>query len=68
VVLSIGKLVFDVALTSWVSEHVPVNGRGRVFGIIETSSGELDNIRREIIAMRALTDRPVFAATAKIYS
>lgn len=37
VVLSIGKLVFDVALTSWVSEYVPVNGRGRVFGIIEMS-------------------------------
>ena len=37
VVLSLGKLVFDVALTSWVSEYVPVNGRGRVFGIIEMS-------------------------------
>jgi enoyl-[acyl-carrier protein] reductase II len=27
-------------------------------GIIETSSGELDNVRREIEAMRTLTDRP----------
>ena len=27
-------------------------------GIIETSSGELDNVRREIEAMRGLTDRP----------
>lgn len=27
-------------------------------GIIETSSGELDNVRREIEAMRDLTDRP----------
>lgn len=27
-------------------------------GIIETSSGELDNVRAEISAMRALTDRP----------
>ena len=27
-------------------------------GIIETSSGELDNVRREIVAMRELTDRP----------
>ena len=27
-------------------------------GIIETSSGELDNIREEIIKMRDLTDKP----------
>jgi len=27
-------------------------------GIIETSSGELDNVRREIVAMRELTDKP----------
>jgi enoyl-[acyl-carrier protein] reductase II len=27
-------------------------------GIIETSSGELDAVRREIVAMRELTDRP----------
>ncbi|MCB1707134.1 MAG: nitronate monooxygenase, partial [Halioglobus sp.] len=27
-------------------------------GIIETSSGELDNIKREVALMRELTDKP----------
>ena len=39
------------ALASAVSES-------GALGIIETSSGELDNVRDEILAMRRLTDRP----------
>lgn len=37
VILGIAKLVFDMALTGWVSEYVPPQGRGRVFGLIEMS-------------------------------
>jgi enoyl-[acyl-carrier protein] reductase II len=36
-------------------------------GIIETSSGELDAIRREIIAMRELTDRPFGVNIAQLF-
>lgn len=36
-------------------------------GIIETSSGELDNIRREIIAMRELTDMPFGVNIAQLF-
>ena len=36
-------------------------------GIIETSSGELDNIRREIIAMRELTDKPFGVNIAQLF-
>ena len=35
VVLAIFKLLFDISVTGWVSEHVPPTGRGRVLGIIE---------------------------------
>jgi DHA1 family inner membrane transport protein len=37
VVLSVAKLMFDVAMTGWVAEFVPVAARGRVFGLIEMS-------------------------------
>jgi predicted MFS family arabinose efflux permease len=37
VILGVAKLVFDMALTGWVSEYVPPQGRGRVFGLIEMS-------------------------------
>jgi enoyl-[acyl-carrier protein] reductase II len=36
-------------------------------GIIETSSGELDNVRREITAMRHLTDRPFGVNIAQLF-
>ena len=36
-------------------------------GIIETSSGELDNVRREIIAMRELTDKPFGVNIAQLF-
>ena len=36
-------------------------------GIIETSSGELDVIRREIVAMRELTDRPFGVNIAQLF-
>jgi len=36
-------------------------------GIIETSSGELDNVRREIAAMRDLTDRPFGVNVAQMF-
>jgi enoyl-[acyl-carrier protein] reductase II len=44
----------------WIarSQLASAVSRAGGLGIIETSSGELDNIRREIIAMRGLTDRP----------
>jgi enoyl-[acyl-carrier protein] reductase II len=44
----------------WIarSQLASAVSRAGGLGIIETSSGELDNIRREIIAMRELTDRP----------
>jgi len=37
VVLALSKFVFDLALLSWVADHVPVDKRGRVIGITETS-------------------------------
>jgi enoyl-[acyl-carrier protein] reductase II len=36
-------------------------------GIIETSSGELDAVRREIVAMRQLTDRPFGVNIAQLF-
>ncbi|CAB4888472.1 unannotated protein [freshwater metagenome] len=36
-------------------------------GIIETSSGELDNVRREIIQMRELTDKPFGVNIAQLF-
>jgi enoyl-[acyl-carrier protein] reductase II len=44
----------------WIarSQLASAVSRTGALGIIETSSGELDAIRREIIAMRELTDRP----------
>ncbi len=44
----------------WIarSQLASAVSRAGGLGIIETSSGELDNIRHEIIAMRELTDRP----------
>lgn len=36
-------------------------------GIIETSSGELDNVRREILRMRELTDRPFGVNIAQLF-
>jgi enoyl-[acyl-carrier protein] reductase II len=44
----------------WIarSQLASAVSRAGGLGIIETSSGELDNIRDEIIAMRTLTDRP----------
>jgi enoyl-[acyl-carrier protein] reductase II len=44
----------------WIarSQLASAVSRAGGLGIIETSSGELDNIRREILAMRELTDRP----------
>ena len=35
--LSLAKLVFDVAMGSWIAEHVPYERRGRVVGLTETS-------------------------------
>jgi enoyl-[acyl-carrier protein] reductase II len=44
----------------WIarSQLASAVSRAGALGIIETSSGELDVIRREILAMRELTDRP----------
>lgn len=36
-------------------------------GIIETSSGELDNVRREILRMRELTNRPFGVNIAQLF-
>lgn len=36
-------------------------------GIIETSSGELDNVRQEILRMRELTDRPFGVNIAQLF-
>lgn len=36
-------------------------------GIIETSSGELDNVRNEILRMRELTDRPFGVNIAQLF-
>ena len=36
-VIAVFKLLFDIAVTGWIAEHVPAEGRGRVLGIIEMS-------------------------------
>ena len=36
-------------------------------GIIETSSGELDNVRQEILLMRELTDKPFGVNIAQLF-
>ncbi len=41
--------------------------RAGALGIIETSSGELDAVRREILLMRELTDRPFGVNIAQLF-
>lgn len=41
--------------------------RAGALGIIETSSGELDAVRREILRMRELTDRPFGVNIAQLF-
>ena len=36
-------------------------------GIIETSSGELDNVRQEILKMREVTDKPFGVNIAQLF-
>lgn len=35
VAIALSKIVFDIALLSWISDHVPLARRGRVIGITE---------------------------------
>jgi enoyl-[acyl-carrier protein] reductase II len=53
----------------WIarSQLASAVSRAGAMGIIETSSGDLDAVRREILAMRELTDRPFGVNIAQLF-
>src|SRR6476646_8082365 len=53
----------------WIarSQLASAVSRAGGLGIIETSSGELDAVRREIVAMRQLTDKPFGVNIAQLF-
>lgn len=53
----------------WIarSQLASAVSKAGAMGIIETSSGDLDAVRREILAMRELTDRPFGVNIAQLF-
>ncbi|MEH3047547.1 nitronate monooxygenase [Sphingomonas adhaesiva] len=66
--LGIEKPIIQAAM-GWIARSPlssAVSNAGGM-GIIETSSGELDAVRDEIVKMRALTDRPFGVNVAQAF-